>query len=98
MRIQKGDELVKKHKKVCRKLLTKTENSDNICKHSARGHKELSEMLEKKTSKKLEKSLKKVLTKRRVCDILFELSKKRAANWTLKIKQRDKKRNPRFDG
>ena len=48
------------------------------------------------------KKFKKVLTNERVCGILFELSKRgneiRTANWTLKIKQRDKKRNPRFDG
>ena len=48
--------------------------------------------------KKLEKSFEKVLTKGVRYGILFELSRKKAANWTLKIKQRDKKRNPRFDG
>ena len=41
----------------------------------------------KRKIKKLEKSLKKVLTKRRESDILFELSEKQAAR-TLKIKQR----------
>ena len=46
--------------------------------------------------KKLEKSFEKVLTKGVRYGILFELSRKKAANWTLKIKQRDKKRNPRF--
>jgi len=48
--------------------------------------------------KKTKKSFKKGLTKGVRCGILFELSQKRAADWTLKIKQRDKKRNPRFDG
>jgi len=48
--------------------------------------------------KKTKKSLKKGLTKGVRCGILSELSQKKAADWTLKIKQRDKKRNPRFDG
>ena len=56
--------------------------------------KELKKDLEK-VRKKFEKSLRKVLTNRNVCGILFELSE-RDSDWTLKIKQRDKKRNPRF--
>ncbi len=48
-------------------------------------------------AKKVKKTLKKVLTRKRVCGILFELSSREGRDWTLKIKQRDKKRNPRFD-
>lgn len=54
--------------------------------------------MKKVDTKKLEKSFKKVLTREYICDILFELSSREAGDWTLKIKQRDKKRNPRFDG
>ncbi len=50
----------------------------------------------KKDFEKNRKTSEKVLTRKRVCDILFELSRKRDSDWTLKIKQRDKKRNPRF--
>ena len=33
-------------------------------------------------------------------DVIYSLScpRERVSDWTLKIKQRDKKRNPRFDG
>lgn len=76
-------ELVKKNKKDYQKLLTKAKRSDNICKHSRGGtrwgwKKEALAGL-KKSEKKLEKSLKKVLTKGYRCGILFELSKKRTA-------------------
>ena len=87
--------LVKTYKKVYEKLLTKTKRGDNICKHSSR---ETSEGAKKVDAKKVEKTFKKVLTRTRVCDILLKLSRKRDSDWTLKIKQRDKKRNPRFDG
>jgi len=90
--------MVKMSKKDCKNVLTKTKRSDNICKHSARGARATERNARKKTWKKLKKSLEKVLTKGVRYGILFELSRKRAANWTLKIKQRDKKRNPRFDG
>jgi len=101
IRIRKERILVKKHKKDCKKLLTRERISDNICKHSSRETRgKLRNDLrraKKRGLKKLKKSFGKVLTKGCHCDILFELSQKRAANWTLKIKQRDKKRNPRFD-
>ena len=87
--------LVKTYKKSYKKLLTKEKRGDNICKHSLRKTLEKPENVD---AKKLEKSLKKVLTRMRVCDILLKLSRKRGSDWTLKIKQRDKKRNPRFDG
>ena len=38
------------------------------------------------------------MTNRKEYDILFKLSSREGSDWTLKIKQRDKKRNPRFDG
>ena len=54
--------------------------------------------MQKKVETFLKKTFKKVLTRARICDILVELSSKEDSDWTLKIKQRDKKRNPRFDG
>ena len=63
---------------------------------------DLREAKRKKSKYFFEKTFKKVLTKEKECDILFELSSRRElreeSDWTLKIKQRDKKRNPRFDG
>ena len=80
--------------------MTKEKRGDNICKHSARETRARlrneTKKARKRALKKLKKSFEKGLTKRYRCGILFELSRKRAANWTLKIKQRDKKRNPRF--
>ena len=97
--MQKEKRLVKKYKKSCKKLLTKPKRSDNICKHSSR---ETREQLrdesegEKRGWKKLKKVLKKPWQTKRY--VIYSLScLERAANWTLKIKQRDKKRNPRFD-
>ena len=52
---------------------------------------------EKEVEKNLKKLSKKVLTNRKEYDILFKLSSREDSDWTLKIKQRDKKRNPRFD-
>ena len=52
---------------------------------------------EKEIEKNLKKLSKKVLTNRKEYDILFKLSSREGSDWTLKIKQRDKKRNPRFD-
>ena len=74
--------------------MTKKRESDNIYKLS----REKRRATKKVDTKKLEKSLKKVLTRGYIYDILFELSSREAGDWTLKIKQRDKKRNPRFDG
>ena len=76
------------------KWLTKKRESDNIYKLS----REKRRATKKVDAKKLEKSFKKVLTRGYIYDILFELSSREAGDWTLKIKQRDKKRNPRFDG
>ena len=55
------------------------------------------EKLKEKRLKKSQKTFKKVLTNRKEYDILFKLSSREGSDWTLKIKQRDKKRNPRFD-
>ena len=74
--------------------MTKKGESDNINKLS----REKRRATKKVDTKKLEKTFKKVLTREYICDILFELSSREAGDWTLKIKQRDKKRNPRFDG
>ena len=59
---------------------------------------DLREATRKKSKNFFEKTFKKVLTNEEECDILFELSSREDSDWTLKIKQRDKKRNPRFDG
>ena len=58
--IQKKLIFVKKYKKSYRKLLTKTERSDNICKHSARGTREkLRDNSKGVRKERLEKNLKK---------------------------------------
>ena len=83
---------LKKNKKTCGKVLTKGERGDIMYKLSA-GKPEASR---KRVKKFFEKTFKKVLTRARICDILVELSSEEDSDWTLKIKQRDKKRNPRF--
>ena len=72
--------------------MTKGDGGDIMYKLSA-GNPEASR---KRVERIFEKSFKKVLTRARICDILVELSSKEDSDWTLKIKQRDKKRNPRF--
>ena len=49
--------------------------------------------MKKIIEKKSEKSSKKVLTRVKACDILHRLSVKDSV-WTLKIKQRDKEKEP----
>ena len=82
-------------------MLTKGLRSDNIYKLSAREKLRERKRSRKAERKKIEKNLKKlskkVLTNRKEYDILFKLSSREGSDWTLKIKQRDKKRNPRFD-
>ena len=57
------------------------------------------ETVKEKRFKKILKNFQKSIDKR-VCDMIYSLScpRERESDWTLKIKQRDKKRNPRFDG
>ena len=56
---------------------------------------------EKAKSERFEKNLKKLSKKywQKKKSVIYSLSclRERASDWTLKIKQRDKKRNPRFD-
>ena len=88
---------MKNVEKSFKKQLTKGERGDNINKLS-RGNNWGSA---KNVKKKLKKVCKKAWQEDIWCDILFELSSRRDSledsDWTLKIKQRDKKRNPRFD-
>ena len=83
-------------------MLTKSLRGDNIYKLSTRDKRRERKRSRKSESekdlKKIKKTFKKVLTKRKEYDILFKLSSREGSDWTLKIKQRDKKRNPRFDG
>ena len=90
-------------KKSCQKLLTNPKGSDNICKHSTRDTSERAkkEILKRK-QKVFEKNLKNFQKSidKEISNVIYSLSclERAANNWTLKIKQRDKKRNPRFDG
>ena len=101
--VQKGGCLVKISKKSCQKLLTNPKGSDNICKHSTRDTSERAkkEILKRK-QKVFEKNLKNFQKSidKEISNVIYSLSclERAANNWTLKIKQRDKKRNPRFDG
>ena len=80
------------NERVC-DILLKLSTSENFKRERKESRKEESEKIWKKS----QKTFKKVLTKEKECDILFKLSSREGSDWTLKIKQRDKKRNPRFD-
>ena len=88
-------------KKVCKKCWQKACEVIIYTSSQRERNSESEKSQEKPKEKRFEKNLKnfqkKVLTKEKECDILLKLSSREGSEWTLKIKQRDKKRNPRFD-